>query len=217
MNALIFGATGMIGGGVLTECLDDDYVESVVSVGRAPSGRRHAKLREVLVPNLFDLREYGDALGPFDAVLYCLGVSSAGMSEAEYRRVTYDLTVAVADVVEGLNPRCRFCFISGQGSGSGRAMWARVKGEAEQALLERPFATHVFRPGLIQPVKRARSRTPLYRVIYTLVGPALPILRRLMPGAITTTEILGRAMIRVAANGHERRVLEPPDINAVGG
>lgn len=216
MKILLFGATGMIGGGVLTEALDDPTVTSVVSVGRSPSGRRHPKLRDVVVPDLFDLPAHRDDLGPFDACLYCLGVSSAGMSEAEYRRITLDLTVAVADLVESMEPSCRFCFVSGQGSGSGRAMWARVKGEAEDVILERSFEGHVFRPGFIQPVKGARSRTALYRALYTILGPVSPILRKAAPGLVTTTEILARALIRVGREGHPEQVLETRDIDEAG-
>jgi uncharacterized protein YbjT (DUF2867 family) len=213
---VLFGATGMIGGGVLTECLTEASVTSVVSVGRSPSGRQHEKLHEVVVPDLFDLGRHRGEVGPFDAVLYCLGVSSAGMGPEQYRRITFDLTVAVADVIEDLNPGARFCFVSGQGSGSGRAMWARVKGEAEDAVLARRFETYVFRPGLIQPVKGATSRTPAYRLLYTALGPVLPVLRKLMPGTVTTTEVLARAMVRTAERGHTERVLETVDINAVG-
>lgn len=217
MKVVIFGATGMIGGGALTECLEDPDVSSVLCIGRTPSGRQHPKLRDLVVPDLFDLAAHRDEIGPFDACLYCLGVSSAGMSAERYRTITFDLTVVVADVLEGLNPHCRFCFISGQGSGSGRAMWAQVKGEAEEAVLARTFDGFLFRPGFIQPVKGASSRTALYRVIYLVLSPVTPLLRKLMPRAVTTTEILGRAMIRTAAEGFPRPVLETGDIAAQGG
>jgi uncharacterized protein YbjT (DUF2867 family) len=216
VNVVLFGATGMIGGGVLTECLDDDGVASVVSVGRTPSGRRHPKLRDVVIPDLFDLGARADEIGGFDACLYCLGVSSAGMSEDAYRRVTLDLTVAVADVLERLEPDMTCCFISGAGSGSGRAMWARVKGEAERVLLDRAFTTYVFRPGFIRPVKGARSRTPLYRALYALLRPITPAVQAIAPNSMTSTDVLGRAMIRAASDGFAKRILETPDINALG-
>lgn len=214
MNVLLFGATGMIGGGVLTECLDDPAVGSVVSVGRTPCGQEHPKLRDLVVPDLFDLGAHGDEIGPFDACLYCLGVSSAGMSEDAYRRVTLDLTVAVADVLEHLQPDMTFCFISGAGSG-GRAMWARVKGEAENALFARGFTTYVFRPGFIRPVKGARSRTPLYRALYAVLAPLAPAVQAIVPNSMTSTDILGRAMIRAASEDSAKRILETPDINAM--
>lgn len=216
LKTLLFGATGMIGTGVLIECLADAGVDSVVSVGRSSSGRTHPKLREVRTPDVFGLASHVDELGPIDACLYCLGVSSAGMSEERYRAITLDLTVAVADVVESINPACRFCFVSGQGSGSGRAMWARVKGEAEEAVLARPFEAYVFRPGFIQPLMGARSRTPLYRALYTVLGPFIPALKKLAPGHVTTTEVLARAMIRAASGGCPKRVLETSDINDLG-
>lgn len=217
MNVVLFGATGMIGGGALTECIDDPAVESVVSIGRHRSGRNHPKLREVVVEDLFDLAGWADEIGPFDACLYCLGVSSAGMSEDRYRRITLDLTELVADALEERQPDMTMCFISGQGSGSGRSMWACVKGAAEQALLSRSFTSYVFRPGFIQPVKGARSRTTLYRALYAVLGPLSPVLRALAPNSLTTTEILGRAMIRAARQGHPGSILETPEINALGG
>lgn len=216
MNVLLFGATGMIGGGVLTECLEDSAVRSVVSVGRAPSGRAHPKLRDLVVPDLFALGTQADELGRFDACLYCLGVSSAGMSEDAYRRVTLDLTVAVADVLERLEPDLTMCFISGAGSGGDRAMWARVKGEAELGLLARGFTTYVFRPGLIRPMKGARSRTPIYRALYAALAPLAPAVQALAPNSMTRTDVLGRAMIRAASEGHTQQILETPDINTLG-
>lgn len=217
MDVLLFGASGMVGGGVLTECLEDPSVRSVVSVGRSPSGRTHPKLRDVLVADLFDLDSQRGELGTPDACFYCLGVSSAGMGEEAYRRITVELTEAVADVLEALDPSMTLCFVSGLGSGSGRAMWARVKGEAEQAVLARPFDSYVFRPGFIQPVKGARSSTRLYRILYRVAGPLLPLVRRVSPDAVTTTEVVGRAMLRVAREGAPTRTLEMVDIHAAGG
>ncbi len=209
----------MIGGGVLTECLADPRVEAVTCLVRRPLGREDPKVREVIVPDLFDLASHRDELDPFDACFYCLGVSSAGMSESDYRRITYDLTLAVVEVLAEVNPHMTICFVSGQGTDSsekGRVMWARVKGAAENALIAREFTTYLFRPGLIQPMKGARSRTRLYNAFYALLTPAWPILRRLFPGSITTTERMGRAMIRAAIDGCEKQVLETRDINQLG-
>lgn len=217
MNVLLFGGSGMIGGGVLTECLETPDVSRVVSVGRRPLGVDHPKLREVIASDLFGLEARMDEIGAVDACLYCLGVSSAGMSEAAYRRITLDLTVSVLDVLEKINPEMSICFVSGQGSGSDRVMWARVKGEAEEAVLARGFDGYVFRPGFIRPVKGARSRTTLYRVLYTVLAPVMPLIGRLVPGGVTTTEVLAHAMLRAAESGYEKRILEMTDINKLGG
>ena len=219
MKVLLFGATGMVGAGALRECLEDRRVDSVVSVVRRASGRTHAKLREVVLQDLFDLESVADQLGPRDAAFYCVGVSAAGLGEAAYRKTTLDLTLAVADALEAINPRMTFCFVSGQGadsSGRGRVMWARIKGQAENALLERSFTTYVFRPGVIQPMKGVRSRTPAYRVLYTVMNPVMPLLRRAFPRSVTTTVRVGRAMIAAAIQGARKSVLETADINELG-
>jgi uncharacterized protein YbjT (DUF2867 family) len=216
MNVIVFGATGMVGGGVLTECLEDDRVRSVLSVGRRPCGVAHEKLRELVCSDLFALGDHQEELEGYDACLFCLGVSAAGMSEAAYRRVTYDLTIEAATTLAASNPDLTFCFVSGQGtdpSGESRFMWARVKGETETRLLAMPFAAYMFRPGIIQPLKGARSRTRAYQVLYVLLGPLIPALERVFPRHVTTTVSVGRAMIRVAAEGHDRHVLETDDIN----
>lgn len=221
MNVAIFGATGMVGAGALLECLDDPGVTHVLAVGRRPAGRRHAKLDELVLDDLFDLSAQRHRLAGLDACLWCLGVSAAGMSEAEYTRLTYDLTLAAARTLLEANPGLSFCYVSGLGTdsaGSGRAMWARVKGRTERGLLAMPFgAAAMFRPGLIVPRRGVRSRTPLYRLVYTALGWALPLLRRLTPRQVTTTEVLGRAMIRAARGEAPVPVLEPPDIEALGG
>ena len=216
MNILLFGATGMVGQGVLRECLLDPQVERVVSVGRAPSGRDEVKLREVLSLDPADLGPIEDELTDFDACFFCLGVSAVGLSEAEYTRVTYDLTLAVATTLARLNPDMTFIYVSGAGTdANGRAMWARVKGRTEQALLELPLRVFLFRPGIIQPLHGARSKTRVYRMGYIALAPFTPILRRVLPHAVTTTEQVGRAMLEVARWGYPRRVLENADINAL--
>ncbi|HEX5400709.1 MAG TPA: epimerase [Pseudonocardiaceae bacterium] len=213
MKVLLFGATGMVGQGVLLECLRDERVEQVLAVGRTPVGRQHAKLREVVRPDLSDLSP--DDLAGYDACFFCVGVSAAGMREADYRRITYDLTLAVVRQLSDLT----FVYVSGQGTDSsehGRMMWARVKGATENALLALPLRSFMFRPGFIQPMHGVRSKTRLYAAIYRASGPLFPMLRRLFPRHFTTTEVMGRAMIEVAAHGTPKRVLETPDINKIG-
>ena len=216
MNVIIFGATGMVGAGVLTECLEDPRVRSVLVVGRRSCGVTHPKLRETLREDFFGYADATRVFKDLDACFFCLGVSSAGMSEAAYTRVTYDLTLAAAEALLALNPALTFCYVSGEGTDSserGRFMWARVKGRTENQLLRMRFKAYAFRPGFIQPLKGVRSKTRLYQAVYAVAGPLFPLLRRLFPKHVTTTENVGRAMIRVAADGCAKRVLENPDIN----
>ena len=210
----------MVGAGVLTECLESPWVQSVLAVGRRPCGVTHPKLREVIRSDFFDYSEATADLTGYDACFFCLGVSSAGMKEIEYHRLTYELTLAAAEALVDLNPGLTFCYVSGEGTDSterGRFMWARVKGKTENHLLRMPFKGFMFRPGFMQPLKGVRSRTKLYQAFYTVLGPFYPLLRRLAPRHVTTTENVGRAMIAVAARGYRKRVLENPDINAVAG
>jgi len=220
MRAILFGGTGMVGQGVLRECLLDDRVEHVLSVGRTALGREHDKLTELVRPDLFDLSEGGDAAGQlagYDACFFCLGVSSAGMAEDEYRRLTYDLTLSAARAVAAASPGLTFIYVSGQGTDSterGRIRWARVKGATENALRELPMRNFAFRPGFIQPLHGITSKTPVYALAYRVSGPLLPVLRGLAPNAVTTTEVIGRAMIAVAEHGYPKPVLETRDLNA---
>lgn len=219
MKVILFGATGMIGQGVLRECLLDPDVTAALSIGRSTTGKTHAKLREVVLPDLFNCASIEADLRGYDACFFCLGVSSAGMSEADYRRVTYDLTLSIAQILVRLNPTMTFIFVSGastDSTGAGRVMWARVKGQTENALLELPFkAAVMFRPGAIVPLHGITSRTPLYRMLYTLTRPLWPILRASFPRHITTTEELGRAMLIVAKRGAPKAILESVDITAL--
>jgi len=219
MNVLLFGATGMVGQGVLRESLLDPDVQVVLSIGRNLTGQRHPKLRELAHTDFLDFSALEPEMKGFDACFFCLGVSSAGMSEERYQRVTYDITIAVARTLARLNPDMTFIYVSGMGTDStecGRVMWARVKGKTENALMKLPFkARYMFRPGFIQPLHGIRSKTGLYRAFYTITGPIYPLVRALFPKYVTTTEELGRAMIKVAKQGARKSVLENWDINRI--
>ncbi len=219
MKVIVFGATGMVGAGVLRECLLDAGVEQILTVGRHATGVQNPKLREIVHTNLLDFRGIKEDLRGYDACFYCLGVSSLGMREAEYRRVTYSMTMAAAGTLVKLSPGMTFVYVTGAGtdpSGQGRVMWARVKGATENALLQLPFkGAYMFRPAAIQPLHGIRSKTPLYQVFITLLGPLLSLGRRWLPQYVTTTEQLGKAMIAVARRNGGRGILESVDINKV--
>jgi uncharacterized protein YbjT (DUF2867 family) len=219
LHVVIFGATGMVGRGVLRECLLDDGVERVLTVGRRITGEQDPKLRELVVPDPGDLRAIEPELARLDACFFCLGVSALGLSEAEYTRVTHDLTLGAARTLVGRNPGLTFVYVSGQGTDSserGRQMWARVKGRTENALLGLPFrAAYMFRPGIIQPMHGVRSSATITRVAYAVLAPVIPALRRAFPNAATTTEQMGRAMLAVVRRGYPRPVLDNRDINGL--
>jgi uncharacterized protein YbjT (DUF2867 family) len=217
MKVILFGATGMVGQGVLRECLLATDVDAVLTVGRSATGQRNPKLRELVHANLADLSAIEGELAGYDACFFCLGVSSAGLDEAAYSRVTYDIALAAGQVLSRLNPSMTFIYVSGAGTdstGRGRAMWARVKGRTENALLSLPFRAYMFRPGLIQPMHGIRSRTRWYRLLYAAFRPLFGVARRLFPRSVSTTEQVGRAMLEVARKGAPRRILEVADITA---
>jgi uncharacterized protein YbjT (DUF2867 family) len=219
MNVVLFGATGMVGQGVLRECLLDPDVHGVLAVGRTATGVHDPKLREIVRPDLGEYASIEAELTGFDACFFCLGVSVAGMTEEAYTRVTYGITLAAAETLARCNPRLTFIYVSGASTDSseqGRVMWARVKGRTENALLQLPFkAAYMFRPGAIQPVHGERSKTPAYRLAYAVSAPLWPVLRWAFPTAVVTTEQIGRAMLAVARRGAPQRILEPADINAI--
>jgi uncharacterized protein YbjT (DUF2867 family) len=221
MKIILFGATGMIGQGVLRECLLDPDVERVLAVVRGPTGQAHPKLRELVHADFYDFSAIHAELDGYDACLFCLGVSAAGMKEPDYHRVTYDLTLAAAHALLERNPGMTFIYVSGAGTDStemGSTMWARVKGKTENALFALPFkGKYMFRPGFIQPLHGIKSKTRVYRVIYAVSTPLVPLLRWVAPKLVTTTEKLGRAMVRVAKEGSDKTVLENADINALAG
>ncbi len=209
----------MVGQGVLRECLIDPDVESVLSVARATTGQRHPKLCELIRNDFLDFSAIESQLQGFDACFFCLGVSSAGMREERYRRVTYDIAMAAAQTLARVNPNMTFIYVSGMGTDSsehGRSMWARVKGQTENALLRLPFrAAYMFRPAFIVPLHGVRSKTRLYRAVYTIAGPLMPWLYVHFPKYVTTTEQIGRAMIKVAKQGAAQSIFENSDINKV--
>ncbi len=220
MKVLVFGATGMVGQGVLRECLRDPDVEQVVTVGRTATGIHDAKLREIVHRDLLDYAGMEGSLAGFDACFFCLGVSSSGMKEAEYERVTYSFTLAAAEMLSRVNPGMTFVYVSGSGTDSsekGWSMWARVKGRTENALLRLPLKAYMFRPGFIEPMDGIESRTPLYRRFYKAARPLLPLLRRALPSQILSTREIGQAMLAVARVGYAKRVLEASDIRRVVG
>ncbi len=209
----------MVGQGVLRESLLDPEVEGVLTIGRNATVQRHEKLHEIVHQDLSDLSAMEGKLSGYDACFFCLGVSAAGMNEQAYRRVTYDLTISAARTLGRLNPTMTFIYVSGAGTDSterGRMMWARVKGQTENALLQMPFkAVYMFRPGYIQPLHGIRTKTRWYGAVYAALGPLYPLWKLLFPKYVTTTECVGRAMLNVAKRGAPKSVIENKDINSV--
>jgi hypothetical protein len=220
IQAVIFGSTGMIGKGLLLECLDSADVKSVLVINRQAGGIKHAKLKEIIHKNFMDLSPLAAELANYNTCYFCLGVTSAGLPEEEYNKITFDLTVSVANDLLKINREIAFCYLSGAGTDStekGKMMWARVKGRTENALLAMPFKkAYMFRPGYIQPKRGIRSRTRLYNIMYAIFTPLYYVLRP-FKGLVTDTGSLGRAMIRAVASGYGKQILEVKDINALAG
>ncbi len=222
MKVVIFGATGMVGKGVLLECLDDARVEQVLLVSRHPTDVSHPKIREIVHGDFMEFGNIQTTFADLDACFYCLGVTVVGLNESQYYHLTYDLTLAAATALASVTAgRLTLCYVSGEGTDSterGRTMWARVKGKTENALLRLPFKVAVmFRPGYIQPLRGLRSKTRWYQALYDVIGPLYPILRRLFPRYVTTTVNVGRAMIHVAATESSKQILSSADINQLSG
>lgn len=219
MKVILFGSTGMIGQGVLMECINDSRVASVLVINRNSCKVVHPKLKEILNSDFYDLASVSKNFTGYDACLYCIGVTSVGLSEAEYQKNTFELTTKIAETVLAQNKDLTFCYISGANTDSsetGNAMWARVKGKTENTLLKMPFKNaYMFRPGFIQPMKGIKSRTKLYTVMYTIFKPLFFIMKH-FENIATNTEILGKAMINAALNGYEKQILESSDINKIG-
>ena len=215
MKVILFGATGMVRQGVLRECLNDDGVQSVLTVGRNSTGRSHAKLRELILKDLFDFAAAGADLQGYDACFFCLGVSSAGMTEVNYTRLTFELTLGWAQVLARISPAITFVYVSGAGTG-GQSMWAKVKGRTEDALLALFPSAYMFRLGALRPMHGEVSKTHWTRIAYAVFRPLFPLVQAIAPGAVISTEELGRAMIRAARQGAPKRVLENSELRALG-
>ena len=215
MKVILFGATGMVGKGVLRQCLLDPEVESVLAIGRSPSGVSHPKLRDLVRADMFDFTANAGELDGYDTCFFCLGVSSVRMTEAEYAHLTYDLTMGWAHTLARMNPAMRFLYVSGMGTG-GNSMWARVKGRTENDLLALFPAAIMIRLGALRPMHGERSKAPGGGVLLTLMSPLWPVLQWIWPNGVITTEELGRAMILAARNGGPKRVLESKDLVALG-
>jgi uncharacterized protein YbjT (DUF2867 family) len=219
MNILLFGATGMVGQGVLRECLLDPSVQLVGTIGRTATGQQNPKLREIVLKDLSNYAPIEEKLTGLDACFFCLGISASGMTEDAYERITYGITIAAAETLSRLNPRMVFIYISGAGTDSsekGRMMWARVKGKTENALLRMPFAAaYMFRPGFIEPAHGEISRTKLYRTLFVIAKPLLPLLRAIFPNQILTTHQIARAMLNLVTRAYPKHILEIQDIRAV--
>ncbi|XDU70434.1 NAD-dependent epimerase/dehydratase family protein [Rouxiella sp. WC2420] len=221
MRILILGATGMVGQGVLRETLLAKDVSEVISLARSPveplpPGDPAHKLTQLVHRDLFDLDSFIPQLTNLDACFFCLGLSSLGMSEADYSHITYDLTLSVAKMLLPHNPMMTFVYVSGAGTDSteqGKSMWARVKGKTENALLDMPFkATYLFRPGVMQPLHGVKSKTKAYRLLYPLMWPFITVLKPLMPGVILTTENVALAMLNAARLCEGDKIMESKDI-----
>lgn len=220
MRVVLFGATGMVGQAVLRECLLDPRIDSVLVIARSPVAVDDPRITQLVHEDFLDLGSLAVHLAGLDACFFCLGVSANGMSEPAYRRVTYFITMAAARELAAQNPQMRFLYISGAGTDSterGRLMWARVKGETENAVLSLPFDGYALRPGYIQPTHGVRSKNRLYRNMYRLTGGVYPLLTRLAPKYVIASDQLARAMITIASDGASARILDNAALLRVAG
>jgi uncharacterized protein YbjT (DUF2867 family) len=218
VNVIVFGASGMVGQAVLLEVLADARIEKVLVIGRAPLPVRPERVQEIVHGDFYDFTALADEMTGYDACFFCLGVTSTGKKEPEYRRITYDITLAAASVLARVDPTMAFLYVSGMGtdgSERGRVMWARVKGATENALLGLPFRAYGIRPGFILPVHGVRTKTRLYAMAYQVTGWLYPVLKRVAPSHVMTSEELGRAMVAVAVDRPEQRVLDTTELKAI--
>ena len=213
LKAIVTGASGMVGEGVLYECLQNSDVEEILVIGRRSCGYIHPKLKEIVYPDLYNLSSIEDQLEDYDACFFCLGMSSVGVKEAEFSKVTYDLTMHFATALSKLNPEMTFCYVSGRGTNeTGKLMWQRVKDKTESDLMKLPFRqVYNFRPGVIKPTKGLKNILPLYK----WVGWMLPIINTISPQSVVTLKQIGDAMINATIKGYEKKTLEVKDIIAL--
>ncbi len=220
MKAIILGSTGMVGKSVLLECVEDKDVEAVLLINRRPLNFSHEKVTEIIHRDFMDTSALKDNLKGYDACFFCLGVSSVGMKEEEYRRLTYDLTLGFAHTLASVNQDVVFCYVSGTGTDEtekGKIMWARIKGKTENALVALPFkGAYMFRPGYIQPLKGVKARSGIVNALYTVFTPLYYVLKP-FKGLMTDSVSLGKAMINAARYGYDKRIIEMKDIAILAG
>ena len=216
MKVIITGATGMVGKGVLLECLDNDAVTAVLVVNRRTVDMQHPKLTEIIHKDFFDLSPISEQLAGYDACFFCLGISSFRQSEEVYTKITYDLTMNFAGALLKSTPGMVFIYVSGTGTDStesGSTMWARVKGKTENDIIKMGFKdAYAFRPAYIKPESNTPSSTPIYQVLLSIFGVLHPVIKLLFPKYTTTTAQIGKAMIEVVQHGFERKQVESIDI-----
>ncbi len=219
LKVIIFGSTGMVGKGVLYECIDSENVESILLINRSSLGIENTKVKEILHDDFTDFTSLETELKGYDACYFSLGVSAAGMKEEKYKKITYDFTLAAAKTLRKLNDNMTFIYVSGVGTDStekGRSMWARVKGKTENDIVKLGFKqAYLYRPGYIQPMKGIKSKTKLYNALYVFSKPLYPLLKLLIPNQITTTEKLGKSMINITLKPYSNKIISNRDINTI--
>lgn len=219
LKVIIFGSTGMVGKGVLYECIDSENVESILLINRSSLGIESKKVKEILHNDFTDFSGIESKMKEYDACYFSLGVSAAGMNEKKYKKISYDFTLAAAKTLRKLNDNMTFIYVSGVGTDSsekGRSMWARVKGKTENDIQKLGFKeTYMYRPGYIQPMKGIKSKTKLYNALYVFSKPLYPLLKLLIPNQITTTEKLGKSMINITLKPYSKKIITNHDINII--
>lgn len=217
INVIITGSTGMVGKGVLLECLENSDVKKILLLNRSSVGIEHEKITELIIEDFHNLSPLREVFSGYDACYFCMGVSSFRMKEKEYNEITYKITLHLAKLLSDINPSMSFCYVSGVGTDStekGRTMWARVKGKTENALKKLPLkSVFLFRPGYIQPQKGIKSKTSLYNTLYIFIKPLYPIFKLIVPNKVTTTTNIGKAMICTTLKGSDKDILYNKDIN----